>query len=399
MLRPNLETMLLLACGGPAPGANAVIAGAALAARAFGVMLLGAKGGLADLLDRGGSALVPIDLVRAKKLLRKGGSWLHFSRVAPARLVPARVRQALRERKVRAVVLIGGEGTASLVLWFQKNLPEFPVIMAPKTVDLDLALPSGIPTFGFATARARGAELVASLLTDARSCDRWYVVIAQGRDSGHLPLGIATAAGANQALIREQFAAGLPSIEYLADRIAGSVLKSRWLGELSGVAVVAEGLAPPGVEPSACGLGKQCCEAASGVLRELGLDVKVLPKDLGYELRGQEPVAFDVEYARNLGFAAVEALLDGHTGVVVAFEQGQRVIIPLSRLLDASGERMQRRPVQLESCAAKIAFQSMTELTAQDLDDPERLAALSSLTNLGPEAFRRRFESVVERTR
>src|SRR4029077_630597 len=79
------------------------------------------------------------------------------------------------------------------------------VAHVPKTIDNDLPLPGGTPTFGFETARSVGVELVNNLMTDAITTQRWYLVVAMGRSAGHLALGIGKSAGATLTLIAEEF--------------------------------------------------------------------------------------------------------------------------------------------------------------------------------------------------
>eukprot|EP00484_Ammonia_sp_Unknown_P000328 CAMPEP_0197024190 /NCGR_PEP_ID=MMETSP1384-20130603/4809_1 /TAXON_ID=29189 /ORGANISM="Ammonia sp." /LENGTH=556 /DNA_ID=CAMNT_0042452535 /DNA_START=73 /DNA_END=1743 /DNA_ORIENTATION=+ len=75
----------------------------------------------------------------------------------------------------------------------------------PKTIFNDLPLPDNCYTFGFSTAREIGCKIVADLSADAKSMNRWYIVTIIGVHSGHLTLGISTAAAATICLIPEEF--------------------------------------------------------------------------------------------------------------------------------------------------------------------------------------------------
>ena len=77
----------------------------------------------------------------------------------------------------------------------------------PKTIDNDLPLPHGIPTFGFETARELGARLVMNLKKDALTSQHWFLVMTMGRKAGHLALGIGKSAVATITLIPEEFRA------------------------------------------------------------------------------------------------------------------------------------------------------------------------------------------------
>src|SRR5689334_4501422 len=99
-----------------------------------------------------------------------------------------------------------------------------------------------VPTFGFQTARHVGAEVVRALAEDARSTRRWYIVVAMGRQAGHLALGIGKAAGATVTLIAEEFDAPVVPFGAICDVVEGSIIKQRATGYHHGVAVLAEGL-------------------------------------------------------------------------------------------------------------------------------------------------------------
>ena len=83
----------------------------------------------------------------------------------------------------------------------------------PKTIDNDLPLPGGQPTFGFETVRQAGTEAMLNLMEEARTTNRWYFIVVMGREAGHLALGIAKAAGATLALIPEEFPEGGPTLD------------------------------------------------------------------------------------------------------------------------------------------------------------------------------------------
>ena len=112
----------------------------------------------------------------------------------------------------------------------------------PKTIDNDLPLPGSIPTFGFESARALGAQIVSNLMVDAKTTGRWFIVVAMGRVAGHLALGIGKSAGATVTVIPEEFGEEKIPLQQLADILAGAYVKRLAHGRGYGVAVTAEGL-------------------------------------------------------------------------------------------------------------------------------------------------------------
>lgn len=254
--------------------------------------------------------------------------------------------QTLAHLGVNRLITIGGDDTAfSAMKVAERAGAQLRVAHVPKTIDDDLDLPPHISTFGFQTARHLGVELVRNLMADARTTGRWYVVIAMGRKAGSLALSIGKAAGAALTLIPEEFAAGKGSLDRIADTLVGAIVKRRVQGGRHGLAVLAEGVAetiPEGelhrlgpVEHDEHGhirlaeidLGRGVRKVVEERLRALGIPTGIVSKDIGYELRCADPIPFDVEYTRDLGYCAAQFLLDGGSGAMVSVQEGRFVPI------------------------------------------------------------------------
>ena len=151
---------------------------------------------------------------------------------------------SLQKLGIGALVTIGGDDTAfSASRLAEAAGGSLRVAHVPKTIDNDLPLPGGIPTFGFETARSVGVELVNNLMTDAITTQRWYLVVAMGRSAGHLALGIGKSAGATLMVIGEEFPRDEPvRLSRLVDILETSMLKRIAHGRPFGVAVLAEGI-------------------------------------------------------------------------------------------------------------------------------------------------------------
>ena len=211
----------------------------------------------------------------------------------------------------------------------RKPDPAIRVAHVPKTIDNDLPLPEGIPTFGFETARETGATILSHLMEDARTTGRWYVTVMMGRSAGHLALGAAKSAGATLAIVSEEFPEGPIRLADVQRRIEASVVKRIAFHRPYGVAVVAEGIGerlhPDDLEQlpelprdehghvrlAELPLGRLLVSGVKQGLKDLGQNVTMVAKDVGYELRCVAPNAFDAEYTRDLGAGAVRCLLDG----------------------------------------------------------------------------------------
>jgi 6-phosphofructokinase 1 len=409
------KKMAILVGGGPAPGINSVIAAATIRARLAGVEVLGLRHGYSEIMrgELGGVRSLSIDDVRDMHL--RGGAFLGTSRANPTKK-PAdldRAVQSLAELGAGTLVTIGGDDTAfSAMKLAERAGAALRVVHVPKTIDNDLALPAHIDTFGFQTARHVGSGLTQNLLVDARSSARWYFVVAMGRKAGALALGIAKTAGAQIAVIPEEFG-GKTSLDRIADILAGAILKRRAQGARDGVAVLAEGLSEiiPESELGRLGsverdehdhirlaeidLGKGVRKIVEKRLEGLGVAVSIVSKDIGYELRCADPIPVDIEYTRDLGCSAAQFLLDGGSAAMASIQEGRFVPIPFATMIDPATGKTRVRTVEIDSLKYRVARQFMVRLEREDFDDAGRLAALAKAANLEPAAFRAQFAHAV----
>jgi len=408
-----IKRMAILTSGGPAPGINSVINAATLEAINLGWEVFGIKDGFRGLVDGDLERLAVEDVAWVHY---EPGSILGVSRKHPAPdgdLSP--VIETLRAHNIDALVTIGGEGTAAGANAISQAMgDELHVVHVPKTIDNDLPLPPGIPTFGFTTARQLGVDLVQNLMRDARSCKRWYAVVAMGRQAGHLALGIGKAAGASITLIPEEFEGQSVSLQHYADLVDGSVLKGLAHGRSWGVAILAEGLVHK-LNPDELDQFSSIKRDSQGRIRLSNLELGVLVSDelnrrldrrgidmqfneikLGYELRCARPVPFDIEYTRDLGFAATRFLAEGGTDAMVIVDRGRRSIMKFDDMRDPTTDQTRVRLVDIESESYLVARRYMQRLTTGDFDDAEQLDRLADIAGLSPEAFTDRYRPLVE---
>jgi 6-phosphofructokinase len=407
------DTLAILVGGGPAPGINGVIASAAMEASKCGLRAIGIYDGYRDLAAGRVPNTVELTFDRVSRIHTSGGSILRTSRTNPAKDEPTLQRSvaALRGLNVRYLVCIGGDDTTfGATKIAERTRGQIGVATVPKTIDNDLPLPDNAPTFGFETARSVGAGILESLMEDARSTARWYVVVCMGRKSGSLALGMCKAAGSTLAVLPEEFPEHV-RLASVADTIVGAIVKRRSFGREHGVAVVAEGVAER-IDGAALGatnfahdafgnvaladvpLGIVLRDAVRRRLTEIGLDSVVHAKDIGYELRCAKPLPFDVDYTRTLGFGAVRYLVDGGSGALIALSGGRLHPVSLEELIDPATGRIRTRQVDLTTEAYRVARDYMVYFEPADFSDPEKLAALAAQTKLGPDEFRAQFERV-----
>jgi 6-phosphofructokinase len=408
------DKLAILVGGGPAPGINGVIAAAAIEAIDCDLRAIGIYDGYRDLASGAQPKTVDLTFDHVSRIHATGGSILRTSRTNPARdeATLERCVSALDVLGIRYLVCIGGDDTTyGAAKIAERARGRIGVATVPKTIDNDLPLPDDAPTFGFETARSVGTGILETLMEDARTTTRWYIVVCMGRKSGSLSLGMCKAAGATVAVLPEEFPEKT-SLASVTDTIVGSIVKQRSLGRDYGVAVVAEGIAErvgDDVVNSVGNLGRDSFghvplaeiplgtilrDAVRKRLSEIGVNSVVHTKDIGYELRCAKPVPFDVDYTRTLGFGAVRYLVDGGSGALIALVDGRVQPIKLQALLDPSTGRIRTRQVDISAEAYRVARAYMVRLEASDFSDAEKLRALAARTNLDPSAFRAEFEYV-----
>jgi len=412
-----MPTFGILVGGGPAPGINGVIAAATLMAHRRGARMLGFLDGFQGLM-RGAPEVVELDPEAVGRIHLEGGSALRTSRANPTKDADdlKRVVEALGARGVDHLITVGGDDTAfSARRVAEEAGGRVRVVHVPKTIDNDLPLPRGIPTFGFETAREQATRIVANLVEDARTASRWYFVVVMGRKAGHLAEGAGKAAGATLTLIPEELPEGPVRLAHVVRTLEGAIAKRRARGRADGVAVLAEGLGerlePADLEALADAprdehghirlaevpLGSVLRDRVRESLRELGVKVTIVAKDVGYELRCAPPCAFDLDYTRDLGAGAVRTLLDGVSDVMVTRQDAGIVPVPFDEMQDASTGKTRVRLVDTQTASHASARALQERLEAGDLEPGAAAEGRARSLGLDPEALRARYGEAVER--
>ncbi len=417
--------LALLVGGGPAPGINGVISAVTIEAIEQGIEVLGFRDGFKWLVRGDTDHVHRLSIAEVKGIYLRGGSHLGTSRTNPAKDPQdmARVLDALHRLNVAALVTIGGDDTAySGSQVYLRAGGSIRVAHVPKTIDNDLPLPGSAPTFGFETARQVGVGIVRNLAEDARTTSRWYIIVSMGRAAGHLALGIGKASAATLTVIPEEFTQRPVRLDSVCDIILGSVIKRRAMGNEHGVAVLAEGLIEAIGEEGLRAMmesgrygklardphnhlrlgdvefGRMIRDRLAELLKEFELPVTFIDKDLGYELRSADPIPFDAEYTRDLGYGAVKFLRGPEAtrhGAIISLGDGRLHPIPFDEIINPKTGRMLPRKVDIRGECYECARRYMIRLDQRDFDDPLRLEGLARTAGMSPERFRERFAHVV----
>ncbi|MGE3674353.1 MAG: diphosphate--fructose-6-phosphate 1-phosphotransferase [Polyangiaceae bacterium] len=405
----------ILAAGGPAPGINSVIAAATIRACVSGIEVLGIRDGFKWLMRGDTSRVTPLDIDAVSRIHYRGGSAIGIARANPAQVGKLEeTLESLRRLDIDRLVTIGGDGTAFTAMSLQRLAGDsLRVVHVPKTIDNDLDLPDMIPTFGYQTARHVGVRIVKDIMTDAKTTGRWYFIVTMGRAAGHLALGVGKSAGCTLTVIAEEFRTKTVPLSEMVDVLVGAIIKRRAEGRDDGVAILAEGLIEkldpaelaelPEIERDIHGnlrlaevsFGDLIKRRVQARLSELGLKVTIVSKNVGYELRCADPIPFDMEYTRELGYCATKYLLQGGGGAMVTIQRGVFKPIPFSEMLDASTGTTKVRMVDTETESYKIARRYMIRLRRDDFSNEESVARYAEAAGLTPERFREEFEYLV----
>ncbi len=411
------KKLAILVGGGPAPGINSVIGAATIRAVLEGVEVIGIRDGFKWIMEGDISHVKELTIENVSRIHFRGGSYIGIARNNPTKdkkHLENTVTSLLR-LNVDKLISIGGDDTAFSAMKVNEMADgRIKVVHVPKTIDNDLDLPHGIPTFGFQTARHIGVEVVKNLMVDAQTTSRWYFVVSMGRKAGHLALGIGKATGATLTLIPEEFAGKEIKLSHIVDILVGAIIKRLSYGRKDGVAIIAEGLVehlnPKELDPlvhverdahdnirlAEVNFGEILKYGVQERLKEFGIKTTVVAKNIGYELRCADPIPFDMEYTRDLGYAAAQFILSGGTGAMVSIQNGHFVPMFFEDILDPETNRTRVRLVDPTSETFYIARRYMLRLNQADFEDPHELAKYAATCGISLNDFKQQFFYLIE---
>jgi 6-phosphofructokinase 1 len=413
----HAKNLAILVGGGPAPGINSVIGSATIRAILEGVEVIGIRDGFEWIMEGNVEHVTLLTIDAISRIHFRGGSHIGISRANPTK-DPKHLENtviSLLRLNVSQLITIGGDDTAYSAMKLEEKADgRIQVVHVPKTIDNDLDLPQNVDTFGFQTARHHGVEIVKNLMVDAKTTSRWYFVIAMGRKAGHLALGIGKAAGATLTLIPEEFQTQKIRFQSIVDTLAGAIIKRLSYGRRDGVAVIAEGLvlgldpeelsgiqdlehdAHGNVRIAEVNIGEILKAAVQQRLRQFGIRTTIAAKTIGYELRCADPVPYDLEYTRDLGYCATKYLVSGGNAAMISMQAGNFVPIPFRDLIDPDTGRTKVRMVDIRSTRYAIARRYMIRLRRDDFEDPHELAKFAATAGVSLADFRKEFEYLID---
>ena len=383
------DTIVILAGGGPAPGINTVISTVAKTFLKDGYRVLGLHDGYKNLFKKE-KELEEIDFMWADDIQKQGGSALRMSRYKPKNeeFNP----DFFVENNIKLLVTIGGDDTASTANRISKYLNENNVpiqnIHVPKTIDNDLPLPDGNPTFGYYSAKDAAVHLVQTVYEDARTSGNWFVLSAMGREAGHLAFGMTSACHCPMVIIPEMFNKTEVTLDAIINLMVSSIVKRKLLGVEYGVIIISEGvfhfMTDAEIEKSGVAftydehghpeLGNVSKAHIFNLLLQqrlklLGLSVKSRPVEIGYGIRCVQPNGYDLTYCSLLGYGVKKLFKQGVTGAMVTTNpKGEIIPLYLKDVEDENG-KIKPRLVNLNGPKAELIFdEGLQYLTPADYE-------------------------------
>jgi 6-phosphofructokinase 1 len=393
------ESIAILCAGGPAPGINTVIGSVTKVFLNAGYNVIGIHEGFKTIFTDQPN-IEKLDFIFADSIYSRGGSALRMSRYKP-KDEEFKVDFFVKNN-IKLLVTIGGDDTAStanrLSKFLEKNKVKVANIHVPKTIDNDLPLPEGIPTFGYHSAKEEGVRIGTTIYEDARTSGNWFVISAMGREAGHLAFGIGTACHFPMIIIPEMFNKTKITFDKITRMIISSMIKRKLMGIGYGVAIVSEGVFHFMSDEEIEGTGVNFTYDEHGhpelgnvskshifnmlvqrKLKKLNISVKSRPNEIGYELRCTRPIAYDLTYATLLGTGIIRLFQEGLTGcMIVQTHNGDIAPLYLKDVEDEHG-KIKPRLVNIESGRVKLVFENnLHYITKNDykaakkyLPDPE----------------------------
>lgn len=327
--------------GGDAPGLNAVIRAATLAARNRGWDVVGIRDGFNGLMfpeQYGDTGVVALTRESVRGIVHLGGTILGTTNRGNPTRFPVQqpdgswveedrtpyLLERFAAHGIDALISIGGDG--SLTIADHLYRAGMRVIGVPKTIDNDLELTTS--TFGFDTAVGFASECIDRLFSTATSHGRVIVVEVMGRYAGWIALEAGTASGAHAILI--------PEIPFALEPVAATIAQREERGAKFSIVVVAEGARPIGGDVTVQGKAVGQAERLGGIGAKVAAELERLTGKeartvvLGHLLRGGSPTPFDRLLGLRFGAAAVRALEEGQDGVMVALDPPTVRYVPLA---------------------------------------------------------------------
>jgi 6-phosphofructokinase 1 len=345
----------ILTGGGDVPGLNVAIKAVVMRAQRHDIEIVGLRRGWMSVLEINpddpatlDNWTMPLTTERVRTIDRTGGTILHTSRTNPVKVkaggVPAHVRESdqapkadgtidctghalrvLEALKLNAIIPIGGDDTLSYASRLHQE--SFQVVAIPKTMDNDVF--GTDYCIGFSTAVTRSVETITAFRTNVGSHERIGVVELFGRNSGETSLFVAYLADVNRAVISEVPFDIERLCNFLVDDRAQNpsnyaILTISEGAHFKGGTIVEGGEADAYGHKKLGGVGMMVSEEIKRRTK-----INIMYQQMAYVMRAGAPDSLDRMVAVSFGNLALDQVAMGHTGRMVALQQGIYTTVPL----------------------------------------------------------------------
>ena len=307
----HIDTIGILTSGGDAPGMNAAIRAVTRSARFHNMNVVGIMRGYQGLIDK---EFVKFTSSSVSNTVRRGGTILKTARSKAFLEADGRklAYANMVEEGIDALIVIGGNGSLTGAQLFAREY-DIPIIGLPGTIDNDLYGTDS--TIGYDSALNTIVECVDKIRDTANSHDRIFFIEVMGRDAGFLAQNSAIASGAEAAIIPENNT----DVDQLAEFIERGKRKSK----NSAIVLVSE------AQKNGVGGAMYYADRIRNEYPQFDARVTIL----GHLQRGGKPTAYDRILASRMGYAAIEALLEGQRNVMIGIKNDEIVYVPISKAI------------------------------------------------------------------
>jgi len=309
-MKKEIKKIGVLTSGGDSPGMNAAIRAVVRTCAYYDIESVGIYRGYQGLIE---GDFINLDARSVRHIISRGGTILKSARSEEFRTKAGRKKayNNLLEHNIDALVLIGGDGTFTGGILFQKEF-NFPVIGVPGTIDNDIYGTNF--TIGYDTALNTVVDAIDKIRDTATSHNRLFFVEVMGRDSGFIALNSGIGAGAEDILIPEE--------NIGIDVLLKSLQRSKKAGKTSSIIVVSEGDRT----------GENVFELAKYIDKNLP-EYETKVSVLGHMQRGGSPSCFDRVMASRMAIKAVETIRENEYGFMVGIQNNKMELVPLEKAI------------------------------------------------------------------
>jgi 6-phosphofructokinase 1 len=309
-----MKKIAVFTSGGDAPGMNACVRAVVRTTLRRGYEAVGIFRGYQGMIEGDFWAM---EAHSVSNIIQLGGTILRSARSQDFRTPEGRAKAYanLRANDIDGIVAIGGDGSFTGARIFMEEYPDIHMVGCPGTIDNDLY--GTDYTIGYDTAINTAMNAIDNIKDTANAHDRLFFVEVMGRDAGFIAMNVGIATGAEAVLVPES----KTDVNNLIDTLNSNYSNKK----NSSIVVVAEGDESGGAFKLAEEVKKHC-----------PYETKVTI--LGHLQRGGRPTCMDRVRSSRMGVAAVNALLEGKSGVMIGEINGEIVHTPFEQAIKYHNE-------------------------------------------------------------